>query len=102
MPDDDARLVGHFVATARRFCSIVDSLSSMDRTDLLAEIYRILPKLIDQAISLPDVDLSDSNEQIEETSGATFSIKDRHNKQEWEQLCNPLKEKLGDWDFYRE
>ena len=37
----------------------------MGRTDLLLQIYRILPKLIDEAISLPDVKLSDNGDPIE-------------------------------------
>jgi formate dehydrogenase maturation protein FdhE len=109
-PGDDAKLCDRFGAIAQRFCSVVDSAPSIDRIDLLAQIYRILPKLIDEAISLPDVDLSDSDEQIEEirdqqieeTGEATFSIKVRHSKQEWERLYNPLNEKLGDWNRYRE
>lgn len=80
----------------------MDSAPGMDKIVLLAQIYRILPKLIDEAISLPDVDLSDSDQQIEGTGDAMFSVEVRRSKQEWERLCNQLKEKLGDWDLYRE
>ena len=38
----------------------------MERSDLLLQIYQILPKLIDKAISLPDVKLSNSDDPIEE------------------------------------
>jgi hypothetical protein len=102
MSGNDAIDPDRFTVIAQRFCSVVDSASNMNRADLLAEIYRILPKLIDAAISLPDVDLSDSGEQIEEPAEATFSSKTPRSRQEQEQLCSPLKEKLGDWDLYRE
>jgi hypothetical protein len=65
---DNAEIAGRFAGIASKFCSLVDSAANMERTDLLVQIYRILPKLIDEAISLPDVAPSDSDDPIEESS----------------------------------
>ena len=65
----------------------------MDRGEFVAQIYRVLPKLIDQAIEMPDVEGSDRQQQ-------KSSPKVRY--AEWEQLYNSLKEKLGDWDLYHQ
>jgi len=62
---DNAEIAGCFAVVANRFCSVVDSASSIERTDLLLQIYRILPKLVDEAISLPDVRLSDGDDPAE-------------------------------------
>ncbi len=97
---DNAEIAGRFAAVANRFCSVVDSASSMERADLLLQIYRILPKLIDEAISLPDVKLSDSDDQVEGSSQPSFRANVRQSVEEWGQLYNLLKEKLGDWDRY--
>jgi hypothetical protein len=53
----------------------------------VARIYRILPKVIDEAISMPEVESSDSP---------------RKKSQEWDGLYNSLKEKLGDWNPYHQ
>jgi|ERR1039458_8062931 hypothetical protein len=97
---DNAEVVSRFAGIANRFCSVVDFSSSMERTDLLLQIYRILPKLIDEAISLPDVKLSDSDDPIEGNSKPAFRVNARQSEQEWGQLYNLLKEKLADWDRY--
>jgi hypothetical protein len=97
---DNAEIAGRFAAIANRFCSVVDSASSVERTDLLLQIYRILPKLIDEAISLPDVKLSDSDDAIEGSTQRASRANVRRSAQEWRQLYNLLKEKLGDWDRY--
>jgi len=72
----------------------------MERSDLLLQIYQILPKLIGEAISLPDVKLSDSDDPIEASGQRAFQANVRQSVQEWGQLYNLLKEKLGDWDRY--
>lgn len=97
---DIAEIAGRFAGIANRFCSVVDSASGMERADLLLQIYRILPKLIDEAISLPDVKLSDSDDPPEGNSEPAFRAKVRQGEQEWRQLYNLLKEKLADWDRY--
>lgn len=79
----------------------MDCALSIQKTDLLAQIYQILPKLIDEAISLPDVELSDSDDRVVGNI-TVFSAKARQNEKEWGQLYNSLKEKLGDWDSYHQ
>jgi hypothetical protein len=83
-----AQIADRFGMIADQFCSIVDSASNLDRTELLGKLYRILPLLIGEAIGLPDVQPSDNDEQIENS--------------EWKQVHNLLKEKLGDWDLYHQ
>lgn len=97
---DIAEIAGRFAVVANRFCSVVDSASSIERTDFLLQIYRTLPKLIDEAISLPDVKLSDSDDPIEGSGQPALRANVRQSVQEWGQLYNLLKEKLGDWDRY--
>ena len=91
--NDNAEVADRFGVAAKRFCSIVDSISHMDKVEFVVQIYRVLPKLIDQAIEMPDVKGSDRG-------GQKSSQKIRY--EEWEQLYNSLKEKLGDWDLYHQ
>jgi Domain of unknown function (DUF5063) len=72
----------------------VDSAQNLDRDDFVLQVYRILPKLIDEAISLPDVELSD------DPKSTRRSVRQRI--EEWDQLFNSLKEKLGDWNLYKQ
>ena len=103
-PDDNVEAANRFGVIARNFCSVVDSASSMDRTELLGRIYRILPKLIDEAISLPDVELRDSDGQIEGTCTPAGShiIPRQKELEDWDRLYKSLKDKLGDWDLYHQ
>ena len=98
---DIKEVADRFGAVARRFCSVVDAAVSLERRDLLLQIYRILPKLIDEAVHLPDVELNDNDEQVEKNISASRR-KARQGEQEWGQLYSLLKEKLGDWDLYRQ
>jgi hypothetical protein len=90
----NAEAATRFGVVARRFCAVVDSASSMDRAALLARIYQILPKLIDEAIVLPDVPLSESA-----TVHVNISLRE---KEERGRLYTLLKEKLGTWDLYHQ
>lgn len=92
--DKNAKIVSRFANIARQFCAIVDSAPRIDRSELLARIYPILPKLIDEAIGLPDVELSESA-----TVKAHINQKEQ---EEVERLYSQLKEKLGDWDLYHQ
>jgi Domain of unknown function (DUF5063) len=98
--DSHTEVADRFSAVANQFCSAVDFASKTDRTDLLLQIYRILPKLIDEAISLPDLRLSDIGNGVEGGSEPAYPVSVRQGVQEWSQLYNSLKEKLGDWDLY--
>jgi hypothetical protein len=98
--DNSAQVANRFGGVAHQFCSLVDSAASMDRKDLLVQIYRILPTLIGEAISLPDVRLSDNDDEAEGISRPTSSGMAPQSQQGWGQLYNLLKERLGDWDSY--
>src|SRR5258708_34416216 len=97
---DNAEIAGRFARIANQFCSMIDSAANMERTDLLLKIYRLLPKLIDEAISLPDVAPSDSDDPIEENSLPASRQHARRSTQEWGQPNNLLKENLREWDQY--
>ncbi len=97
---DNAEIASRFARIANQFCSLVDSALNLERADLLLQIYRILPKLIDEAISLPDLELSDNDEPNEEDGQPGSSTNARQSLQQWDQLYRLLKEKLGDWDRY--
>jgi len=90
--NNNREIVDRFRVVASQFCSAVDSAPSMDRAELLLEIYRILPTLIHEAVGLPKVE-SDDNPP---PSNARLS------HQQWDKLYNALKKILGDWDLYRQ
>jgi hypothetical protein len=100
-PDEIAEIADRFSAVARLFCSVVDSASSLDKTELLTTLYPILPALISEAISLPDVSRDDDDELQEKSKRGSLRI-DGLSEQEWGELYNFLKEKLGDWDLYHQ
>jgi Domain of unknown function (DUF5063) len=100
-PDEIAQIADRFSATANQFCSVVDSASGLDRTELLSKLYRILPALIGEAIGLPDVSRDDDDELEGKSKRGSFLINGL-SEQEWGKLYNFLKEKLGDWDLYHQ
>jgi len=55
-PKNNREVAVRFGVVAKKFCSIVDSASNIDRTEFGAQVYRILPKLIDEATEMPDVE----------------------------------------------
>jgi len=90
---NDYRLIAdRFATIAQEYCTAIDSASATERTDFLIKIYRILPRLIGEAVELPAVSLSDDDEDLPRTDRLTHA--------QWDQLYNLLKEKLGDWDHY--
>ncbi|MGA7906709.1 MAG: DUF5063 domain-containing protein [Candidatus Sulfotelmatobacter sp.] len=97
---ENAQIADRFSVIAYRFCSTVDAVSTLDRTDLLSKLYRILSALISEAIGLPDVSRDDDDE-LEGMSKRGFHIGGL-TEQEWGKLYNCLKEKLGDWDLYHQ
>lgn len=75
------------------FCAAVDSVPAIDRIYLLSRIYEILPRLIHQGTTLPDLPCSERDTHKELT-------RSRMKEAEWGQLYALLKEKLGDWNLY--
>jgi len=94
---NNREIADRFGVLARRFCSVVDSAPTIDRSELLLEIYRILPSLIDEAVRLPEVEPSERHDQF-----VRKARPQEVREQQWAQLYNMLKEKLGDWDLYRQ
>src|SRR5450631_3497525 len=92
--NENAQIADRFGQVASRFCSVVDSAQNLGRNDFVSQVYRILPKLIDEAICLPDVDSTDDHKSKRKSV--------RQRIEEWDQLYNSLKEKLGEWNLYRQ
>jgi hypothetical protein len=89
-----------FASVAQHFCSVVDSAANLDRIELLLQVYRILPQLISEAISLPNVELNDDESQEQEKRKSVARARARLSDAQWGQLYELLKEKLGDWNLY--
>jgi len=89
-----------FGGVAQEFCSAVESASKIDRTSLLTEVYRVLPRLINAAINLPSIEFPDENDATQEEERAPFRPSARMTDDQWRQLYNLLQEKLGNWDVY--
>ena len=90
----------HFGAIAQKYCDVVDSASNLEKRELLAQVYEILPALIDAAIRLPlpnNIE-DDSEEKVNEGSVQTHPT--RMNGDSWHKLYGSLKERLGDADLY--
>jgi hypothetical protein len=92
-PKNNTKVLDRFGVLAKRFCRIVDSAPHLDRTEFVELIYQILPRLIDQAIQLPDVEPSKRRRR---------KLPKGVSPVEWQQLFKSLRDKLGDWDLYRE
>ena len=86
-----------FSQAAAQFCSIVEGASGMERAGFLLHVYQILPQLIAKAISLPQFHLGD-NAPVNMT--AFPDVPNRPTYDQWSELYNLLKEKLGEWDVY--
>jgi hypothetical protein len=100
--DRYAEVAEHFRAIAQKYCDIVDSSSQLEKSELLARIYEILPALIDAAIHLPDAgtlvdDAEDEQNENSQHVNPTLSPKGRA----WDELYPSLKKRLGDADTYR-
>lgn len=82
-----------FLGVAERFCAVVDSARDVNKEDLILAVYRLLPELIGEAVSMPVVESSDSTHHTK-CKGAVLT------DQQWAELYSLLKEKLGNWDIY--
>ncbi|HKF48852.1 MAG TPA: DUF5063 domain-containing protein [Terracidiphilus sp.] len=105
-PNELSETVEQFALVAAQFCGVVDAVLSLDRSEFCTQIYRLLPKLIDQAISLPDVAPSNAEGGQDEEgikappTSESLSVEQSHAK--WKLRYSLLTEKLEDWDLYRE
>jgi hypothetical protein len=95
----NVEVASRFCAVGQQFCSAVESASKLDRASLLTEVYRVLPRLINEAILLPIIESTDEDDATEEEQLASCA-RVRMTDEQWGQLYGLLKEKLGDWDLY--
>jgi hypothetical protein len=101
-PPNSAEVANRFASIAREFCGVIDSAPNLDKTELLLEVYKILPRLIVEAINLPDVELSDDESQEEETKKWQARSRMSLSSAQWDQLHESLKEKPGEVTLYWE
>jgi hypothetical protein len=90
MPAQDTLFANtrRFWAVAQEYCSTVESIDSLTRDDALTRLYRLLPLLIANAITLPKADATHQSEQ-------------RHlSNDEWTALYRRLQNFFGEWDLY--
>jgi hypothetical protein len=99
--DHKAQIAGRFGVIARKYCAVVDSARSLEKSDLLNRMYEVLPALIDAAIHLPDVSVSDSTDGEPNENSSQGSPTARMADAERHELYQSLREKLGDTDLYR-
>ena len=66
----NAEVADRFRMVAQEFCSLVEAASKKDRTTLLVEIYRVLPRLIHEAMSLPSIKTADEDDEAEGQSSS--------------------------------
>jgi len=97
---NNAEVATRFASVAREFCSVIDSAPNLDRIELLAQVYRILPQLIGEAISLPNIELGEDESQEEENRKSQARARFRLSDAQWGQLYEFLKVKLGDLNLY--
>jgi hypothetical protein len=97
---NNSEVATRFGSVAQRFCAVVDSAPSLDRIEFLMQVYRILPQLIGEAISLPNIELNDDENQEEERRKWAVRARAGLTEPQWVQLYPLLKDKLGDWDLY--
>jgi hypothetical protein len=100
--DDYLAAADRFRPVAQRFCSLVDSSVTLDKTEFLVELYRMIPELIGEAMRLPGVESAVADNEVEnpETLMSQTKPKARIGHEEWSQLYKALQEKLGDWNLY--
>ncbi len=99
---NNAEVANRFASVAHEFCSAIDSAPNLDRIELLVQVYRILPQLISEAISLPNMELNDDESQEEESRKSQARARLRLSDAQWGQLYEFLKVKLGDFNLYWE
>jgi hypothetical protein len=96
-PANATKAADRFASVAEQFCLIVESVSNLEKTDLILGIYRTLPTLIAQAIELPEIKSSDDDDSPNDHES---NVNIRLNDDQWRQLYEAIKEKLADWDAY--
>ena len=93
--------VERFGAIAQKYCALIESRSTLDRTEFLLQIYQLLPALIGEGIRLPQVELPE--EDTEKQEGSLIHdgrAESDMTHEQWNEIYSSLTEKLGDWVSY--
>jgi hypothetical protein len=102
IPPNITEVANRFASVAEEYCSAIESAPNLDRTELLVQVYGILPRLISEAITLPNVELNDDESQEEESRKWQARARLRLSDAQFGQLYETLKVKLGDLNLYWE
>ena len=100
MPHHYSDPADRFGLVARQYCSLVESKTALDKTEFLLKLYHILLELIAEAIRLPTVTFDEDENEEQEVNIRQTRATTEMKHEEWGQLYNSLKEKLGEWDLY--
>jgi len=98
--DDYIGAINRFGLIAQQYCFFLDSRSALDKSEFVLGLYRMLPELIAEGSRLPLVSFRDDESEEQEATIRRILAETEMRQQEWEQLYDSLKEKLGDWDLY--
>lgn len=89
-----------FAVVARKYCELIESRSTFDRSGFVSRVYALLPELIAEAIRLPQVHFADDENEEQETRLEHFREKTKMTRKEWQELHRSLEEQLAGWDRY--
>lgn len=78
-----------FVETARRFCELVDTRSTLTRRELVSRAHGALTQLYSQGANLPEI-------EPRETAAAMSTL----TREEWWALFSALRDQLRDYDSF--
>lgn len=95
-----AKDLERFTAIAVRYCEVVDAAANLQKVQLLAQIYRILPELVGEGIRLPDTDPFERDKDEADDDSPLPPMREGITYQECAVVYNLLKEKLGEDDLY--
>lgn len=84
-----ARSVIELLTVANDFCKFLEKAEEADRVAILGYLHRVLPLIYLKSSLLPDVEIEDED-----------AIEHYVTEQEWEDVFNLLRSKLGDDDIY--
>ena len=98
--DNYACAINRFGPIAEQYCALVNSQSGLEKSEFLFQIYQMLPELIAEAGRLPLVSFDDDENEEQESAIRKIRAEKKIKQQEWEQLYDSLKEKLGDRNLY--
>ena len=91
-----------FAAVVQRYCELVESAPTLDRNTFLLSVYKLLPDVIREAVSLPDTDPWKRNDESDEGEEdfRDDSPGARNHEEASQKIYLLLKEKLGELNLY--